>query len=225
MEYVIDDPPADEDSDTPASTIHNYVQDAKTMIRERLEAYNDDDYMHNQVLNGDRDLVGQHKSSIVGFVKVHSSFDDMESMGAKPGSLHYVDDDDNRGLYYIDKSGNPVQSGVDDHSMLSDLDDPSAHTQYLLKDGSRAAAADITLDSGASSANEVGSGDDRPLEDSHVDDSWIDGHGSNSIVLRHLDLSGSKIDVSFLDKFDNVEEDTAQTDIEQLDLPPRVYIL
>lgn len=209
MEFVVDSPPASEDSDTPASTIHNYIQDEKTAIRERIEANNGDFYEHGEVIGGN--TPGEHRPSRTAFVKVHDTLQDAEQFNGKANTLHYIrgqNDENNKGVYYIDNDGSLVRVGTFDHSLLDDLDDPSCHSFYLLIDGSRAMSADLNLGDNANPTEDsYGGNDHNPLEDSHADKSWYDAHGSSCILARHFP-NGEIIN----DQFDSYRSQESDSD-------------
>ena len=178
-----DDTPAD---DAQANTLHTLIQACKSDIMDRLRATNAAFDEHDVY---DAGATGKHVISKVGFCGVHATYAALEAVitagNAPDGSLHYISEAANVGLYII-RSGAPEKLGSTDHGALNGLTDDD-HTQLILIDGSRAATADhnIAADPGLSVLT-WGTDDDNPVPDTHVSESWYAGHGADCLKLRHF---------------------------------------
>jgi hypothetical protein len=178
-----DDTPQDGDD---ANTLHTLIQACKVDTMDRLRATNVAFDEHDIY---DAGATGKHVVSKVGFCGVFATYALLEAAivagNAPDGSLHYVSEAANVGLYII-RSGVPEKLGSTDHGALNGLTDDD-HTQLILIDGSRAATGDhnIAADPGLSVIT-WGTDDDNPVPDTHVSESWYVGHGENCLKLRHF---------------------------------------
>lgn len=184
MQFVVDDPPAAEDDITLANTIPSYIQDAKTMLRERMECNNGTFKEHGDVFNGDD---GFHSPSVLSFVRVHSTYNELDNYTPKvPSSVHIVTESSNFGIYVIDSDLNilRVSAGVV-HGDLSDLDKDNCHSQYLLVDGSRSMSGSPKLTEVSNLTHSTTyDSDDKPMESSHTSENFHTAHGDGSISSR-----------------------------------------
>lgn len=214
MTFVVDSPPEGQDKDTPANTIHTYVQDSKKAIGERLECSDSDgDAKHNEKTSTD---FGAHKASVIGFIKIHSSYSDLTAFTPrKPGTLHVVSTDSGYEIYVVeeDDSLRRVGQGVD-HGELEGILEDDAHPELFLKDTTRAMTGDLsTEESGQMYVDSYGSSEGNPVPASHVDLSWYDAHGAACITDRFVpnDISVDKLGTTVVPKYNSDTMPTSPT--------------
>lgn len=180
-----DDYPTDE---LLANLIHTAMQTAKGCLGERMKASNGTFDEHNLCKSGED---GLHDISRVGFVKTHTSYDNLLSWlvtnGKRAGTIHYVSAGDGIGVYVIGNGGEVIKTGVTDHSLLNELLDPDCHSGLFLKDGGRAMQKPWHMASGKSCTGQAyGSNDDDALDPAHISQKWYTAHGADALRSRHV---------------------------------------
>lgn len=174
------------DTDAPADsidadTLHTAIQTCRSDIMDRAKCDNGDFEEHDFYDSG---ATGLHVSSRVGFVKAHTDFTaflvDFNAGNCPDNSVHYIVSGAEKGIY-ICYGGSYYTAVISDHGQLSGLGDDD-HSQYMRTDGTRAATGDMTiLTDGALSVTTIGTEDDGPIDEDHVDLSWYSAHGANGL--------------------------------------------
>ena len=167
-----------------ANTIHTLIQSAKASISDLLAASNGTIDMHN-LCKADED--GLHTISKVGFVRV-STWANRLTTGLVLGSLHYITDAPNAGIYLVEDDASFTRINAVDHEQLIDLIDDSCHLDLFNRDGSNSMAVELRVQTGVTISGHVHETDDDSdsLDPDHQDLEWYVAHGEDAIVSRHF---------------------------------------
>lgn len=168
--------------------IHTYIQDTKVAISDRMKC-NNGTFDEHKVCQAGED--GSHIPSETTFTYISTwdlRLEIVEGAAQKPGTLHYITEPlDRKGLYVVNNSNVMERAAVLDHSQLTGLLEPLAHADLLRTDAGNGMEVDIHLiDSGAMNITEYGVDAGSPIEPAHVDLSWYNAHGADSIISRHV---------------------------------------
>jgi len=167
--------------------IHSYIQDTKVALSDRMKC-NNGVFNEHKVCQADED--GSHIPTETAFVYISTWDLRLEALeGAqKTGTLHYITEPaDKKGLYTVNNDNEMVRAVVKSHSALTGLLEVNAHADILLNTGGNAMAVDLHLiDDGELIITNYGTDDGNPLNPAHLDLSWYDAHGDDSIDERHI---------------------------------------
>lgn len=168
--------------------IHSYIQDTKVAVSDRMKC-NNGTFDEHKVCQAGED--GSHIPTETAFVYISTwdlRLEIIEGAAQKPGTLHYITAPvDRKGLYVINNSNIMERAAVLDHSLLTGLLESFAHADLLLTNAGNGMAVDLHLiDDGEMNITEYGVDAGSPVEPAHVDLSWYDAHGADSIDARHI---------------------------------------
>lgn len=212
MIWSVSTPGESATNDWPASQVDAQYHNTKIMLRERFEI-TDSLSIKEHGDPSDVILGGIHQASKTGFVNISTNAGRIIS-GLVEGSLHYVTDAP-IGLSLVDSTITFKRIGSMEHAFFSNLLDPTAHLQYLLKDDSvlaRAMTGVLTLGaSGTFTIVSPTSNNDETLPTGHVSTVWSTAHGNytandrlfaiNSVIAGNLFIGSGVVTTSQLNLY------------------------
>lgn len=167
-----------------ANLIHTQIQADKTLIGERMSAYDGTIHAHHANDNADS---GIHEASLVGWVKVHATEAAMNTWASGvtlvEGSIHYCTAEGT--LYLVDETISLLKVYPVDHLLLTDKDSGDDHN-YQEIDISKEFTGDVKVAS--LTVNDVTGGlDADPLDETaHAAQDWETAHSAASCHGDHI---------------------------------------
>lgn len=175
-----------------ANQISLFIRDTKKQIRPRFEAFNGDFHAHHSV--DDLDL-GRHVPGRNSFTRVSTFANRFTGSQLKKGTLHYITDTPDSGIYVANDVGSSKRVNATDHTTLSGLTEGNPHPQYVYLGGSFSASTNLRI-ANVTTRFTYNSSEmlypNEPINRQHEFMGWI-AHGERSYAYRH----GAEIGYSF----------------------------